>query len=47
MEKCGVTSAQIFINEAENPKEYSKSYRCPDYRPKYETQANKNLKMVA
>jgi ParB-like chromosome segregation protein Spo0J len=46
-EKCGITGAQIFINEAENPKEYSKSYRCPDYRPKYETQANKNLKMVA
>jgi hypothetical protein len=47
MEKCGVTGAQVFVNEAENPKEYSKSYRCPDYRAKFEAQASKNLKMVA
>jgi ParB family chromosome partitioning protein len=46
-EKCMVTSAQVFISEAENPKEYSKSYKCPDYRPKYEAQAVKSLKMVA
>jgi len=46
-EKCGVNQAQIFVAEAENPKEYSKSYKCPDYKPKYEAQAVKALKMAA
>ncbi|MDR3710534.1 MAG: ParB/RepB/Spo0J family partition protein [Capsulimonadaceae bacterium] len=46
-EKCAVNSAQVFIAEAENPKEYSRSYKCPDYKPKYEAQAVKTLKMVA
>ncbi len=46
-EKCGINGAQVFINEAENPKEYSRSYKCPDYKPKYEAQAVKTLKMVA
>ena len=46
-EKCSVYGTQIFVNEAENPKEYSKSYKCPDYKPKYEAQAVKALKMVA
>lgn len=45
-EKCGITGAKIFIAEAENPKEHSKSYRCPMYKPKFETQAAK-LKMAA
>ncbi len=45
-EKCGISGAQIFIAEAENPKEYSKSYKCPDYRPKYEAQAVKVLKVA-
>jgi ParB family chromosome partitioning protein len=46
-EKCSISQAQIYINEAENPKEYSKSYKCPDYKPKYEAQSVANLKMVA
>ena len=46
-EKCGITQAQIFVAEAENPKEYSKSYKCPDYKPKYEAKAAKTLKMAA
>ncbi len=46
-EKCGVNSAQIYVADAENPKEYSKSYKCPDYKPKYEAQAIKNLKIAA
>ena len=46
-EKCGLSGAQIFVAEAENPKEYSRSYKCPDYKPKYEAQAVKALKMVA
>jgi len=46
-EKCGVNQAQIYVAEAENPKEYSKSYKCPDYKPKYEAQAAKSLKMAA
>jgi ParB family chromosome partitioning protein len=45
-EKCGVTGAKIFISEAENPKDYSKSYKCPMYKPKFEAQAIK-LKMAA
>jgi ParB family transcriptional regulator, chromosome partitioning protein len=45
-EKCGVTGAKIFIGEAENPKDYSKSYKCPMYKPKFEAQAIK-LKMAA
>jgi ParB/RepB/Spo0J family partition protein len=45
-EKCSISSAQIYIAEAENPKEYSKSYKCPDYRPRYEAQGVKQLKMI-
>ncbi len=44
-EKCGVTGAKVFIAEAENPKDYSKSYKCPMYKPKFEAQAVK-LKMT-
>jgi ParB/RepB/Spo0J family partition protein len=47
VEKCDVYGSQIFIIEAENPKEYSKSYKCPDYKPKYEAQAVKALKMAS
>jgi ParB family chromosome partitioning protein len=47
IEKCAAYNSQIFIAEAENPKEYSKSYKCPDYKPKYDAQAVKTLKMVA
>jgi hypothetical protein len=36
----------VYVTEAENPKDYSKSYKCPDYRPKFEAQAIK-LKMAA
>ena len=46
-EKCAVTGAQVYVAEAETPKEYSKSYKCPDYKPKYEAQAVKALKMAA
>ncbi len=46
-EKCGVNSAQIYVAEAKSPKEYSKSYKCPDYKPKYEVQAVKNIKIAA
>jgi ParB family chromosome partitioning protein len=46
-EKCSVYGAQVFVSDAENPKEHSKSYQCQDYRPKYETRALKTLKMVA
>ena len=45
-EKCGVTGAKVFISEAENPKDFSKSYKCPMYKPKFEAQAVK-LKMSA
>ena len=45
-EKCGVTGAKVFIGEAEAPKETSKSFKCPMYKPKFEAQAIK-LKMAA
>lgn len=45
-EKCGVTGAKIFIGDAEAPKEHSKSYKCPMYKPKFEAQAVR-LKMAA
>ncbi len=44
-EKCGIIGTKIFIAEAENPKDYSKSYKCPMYKPKFEAQAVK-LRMV-
>lgn len=44
-EKCGVTGAKIYLSEAEDPKEFSKSYKCPMYKPKFEAQAIK-LKMA-
>ena len=40
-EKCGITGTKIFLSEAENPKDYSKSYKCPMYKPKFEAQAVK------
>ena len=46
-EKCGVTGAKVFINEAETPKDTSKSYKCPMYKPKFEAQAAVKLKMAA
>lgn len=45
-ERCGVNGAQVYVGEAENPKEYSKSYKCPDYKPKYEAQAVKTLRVA-
>ena len=46
-EKCGVTGAKVFVADAEAPKETSKSYKCPMYKPKFEAQAAVKLKMVA
>jgi len=46
-EKCGKTGATVYVNEAESPKDYSKSYKCPDYKPKFEAQAQIKLKMAA
>lgn len=45
-EKCGVTGAKVYIADAEAPKEHSKSYKCPMYKPKFETLAVK-LKMAS
>ena len=41
-----MSAVQVYVAEAETPKEYSKSYKCPDYKPKYEAQATKNLKIA-
>ncbi len=46
-EKCAVNGGRVYVAEAESPKEYSKSYKCPDYKPKYDAQAVKTLKMAA
>lgn len=45
-EKCGVTGTKVYIAEAEDPKDYSKSYKCPMYKPKFEAQGIK-LKIAA
>lgn len=45
-EKCGVTGTKIYIADAEAPKEHSKSYKCPMYKPKFEALAIK-LKMAS
>ena len=45
-EQCSVTKVSIFVGEAENPKEYSKSFKCPSYKPKYEAQAARVLKVA-
>ncbi|MBC8139460.1 MAG: ParB/RepB/Spo0J family partition protein [Fibrella sp.] len=45
-EKCGITGTKVFIAEAENPKDFSKSYKCPMYKPKFEAQAVK-LRMAS
>ena len=46
-ERCGIDSAQVYVAEAENPREYSKSYQCSAYIPKYEAQGVKMLPMAA
>ncbi|MDO8684914.1 MAG: ParB/RepB/Spo0J family partition protein [Armatimonadota bacterium] len=35
-QRCGVTEEYVYLSEAETPKEDSKSYKCADYRPKFE-----------
>jgi ParB family transcriptional regulator, chromosome partitioning protein len=35
-QRCSVTSDYVYLSEAESPKETSKSYKCPDYKPKFE-----------
>ncbi|MDO8588954.1 MAG: ParB/RepB/Spo0J family partition protein [Armatimonadota bacterium] len=35
-QRCGMSEQYVYLSDAENPKETSPSYKCPDYRPKYE-----------
>ena len=44
-ERCTKLDKQIFVAEAENPKEYSPSYKCSFYKPKFTPQSMK-LKMA-
>ena len=46
-ERCGVDKAPVYISDAIQPKEESKSFRCPAYKPKFEAQAAVKLKMAA
>lgn len=47
-EKCAITGGTVFVTEAENPKDNAKSYKCPDYTPKFEAAAGAvKLKMAA
>lgn len=43
-ERCTKLDKQVFLAEAENPKEYSPSYKCSFYKPKFTPQSMK-LKM--
>ena len=45
-ERCTKLGKQVFVADAENPKETSASYRCADYKPKFSPQGMK-LKMAA
>ncbi|MBC8134634.1 MAG: ParB/RepB/Spo0J family partition protein [Fibrella sp.] len=44
-ERCTKLDKQVFLAEAENPKEYSPSYKCSFYKPKFTPQSMK-LKMT-
>jgi len=43
LEKCAVNGGRAYAAEAGSPKEHSKSYKCSDYKPKYDAQAVKTL----
>jgi ParB family chromosome partitioning protein len=45
-ERCAKTGKQIYVAEAESPKDYSPSYKCSFYKPKFTPQSMK-LKMAA
>ena len=36
-QRCSLTEGYVYLSEAESPKENSKSYKCADYKPKFET----------
>jgi hypothetical protein len=38
-ERCAKTGKQIYVAEAENPKDYSPSYKCSFYKPKFTPRA--------
>ncbi len=40
-EQCGIDKAAVYVNDAVNPKELSKSFRCPEYKPKFEAKARR------
>lgn len=35
-QKCSISDEYIYMSEAESPKETSKSYKCSNYKPKFE-----------
>lgn len=35
-QRCSVSEQYVYLSDAENPKETSPAYKCPDYKPKYE-----------
>jgi len=35
-QRCSVSQEYVYMSEAESPRETSKSYKCPDYTPKFE-----------
>lgn len=38
-QRCSITQDYVYMNEAESPKESSKSYQCANYKPKFEHKA--------
>jgi len=35
-QRCAVHGVNVFLSEAENPKESSRSYKCQEYKPRFE-----------
>jgi len=35
-QRCSVNQEYVYMSEAESPRETSRSYQCPDYKPKFE-----------
>ncbi|MBN1593988.1 MAG: ParB/RepB/Spo0J family partition protein [Candidatus Coatesbacteria bacterium] len=35
-QKCGISESYVYMSEADAPDEHSKSYKCEDYKPRFE-----------
>ncbi|MCC6444988.1 MAG: ParB/RepB/Spo0J family partition protein [Armatimonadetes bacterium] len=40
-QRCAALGTNIYVSEAENPKDNSRSYKCADYKPRFEPRKSK------